>query len=185
MGSGNKVQIMKNYSILNPMSALLRRYIRSAISESAEPRRYWGRGGAGIVFICPERNTILLGKRAAWVLDPGTWGSPGGAVDGEFHTTPISDPITDESIFRDTALRETEEECGSLPSGLTLSGRTEFEDEGFRYVTYLARLNPQQVDRWKLNSPDGETDEWRWFPLDDLPSPVHPKLASALRRLGV
>jgi len=176
---------MTNYSILNPMSSLLRRYIRSVISESAEPRRYWGRGGAGVVFVCPERNTILLGKRAAWVLDPGTWGSPGGAVDGEFHTTPIADPITDEATFRDTALREVEEECGSLPPGITLSGRTEFEDEGFRYVTYLARLTPEQVDGWSITSPDGETDEWRWFSLDDLPSPVHPKLASSLRKLGV
>lgn len=174
-----------NYSILNTMTTLLRMYVRSVIAESIEPRKYWGRGGAGIVFICPERGTILLGKRASWVMDPGTWGSPGGAVDGGMHTTPIEDPITDESVFRDAALRETEEECGSLPPGLTLSGRTEFEDEGFRYVTYLARLTPQQVDAWKITSPDGETDEWKWFPLEELPRPIHPKLSSSLIKLGV
>lgn len=164
---------------------LLRSYVKMALQEESAPRRYWGRGGAGIVFICPADGTILLGKRASWVADPGTWGAPGGSVDGDWRTTPIDDPVEDEQTFVDTALRETEEECGSLPRGLRLSGRTDFADGGFRYVTYLARLTPAQVASWVPTTADGETDEWSWFPLDDLPSPIHPKLLPSLRRLGV
>lgn len=169
---------------MNTKFSLLRRYIKDTLLETAS-KRYWGRAGAGIVFICKEDDTILLGKRAAWVADPGTWGAPGGSVDGGWRIPPIEDPVEDENIFISTAIRETEEECGSLPNGLKFSGRTEFYDEGFRYVTYLVELTSQQVRSWNPSTPDGETDEWRWFPLDDLPSPIHPKLISSLQRLGV
>lgn len=164
---------------------LIRDYVKVIVAEAAQRRRYWGRGGAGIVFLCPQEGTILLGKRASWVADPGTWGAPGGSVDGGWRTTPIQDPVTDEEVFKATAIRETEEECGSLPRGMRFVGRTDYHDDGFNYVTYLVHLTPRSVAAWEPTTADGETDEWRWFPLDDLPHPIHPKLMPSLRRLGV
>lgn len=162
--------------------------LRQVVKEvTARPKglAFWGRAGAGILFVCPDDDTILLGKRAAWVEDPGTWGAPGGSVDGGWRIPPIDDPVEDMSVFHGTALRETEEECGSLPSGLSLSRFISSEKMGFRYVTYLARLTSEQKAEWQPVAADGETDEWVWFPLDSLPDPVHPKLMSALRRFGL
>lgn len=165
--------------------SLIRDYVKVLVAEAPRRRRYWGRAGAGIVFLCPQEGTILLGKRADWVADPGTWGAPGGSVDGGWRTTPIDDPVTEETVFKDTALRETEEECGSLPRGMRFVGRTDFYDEGFTYVTYLVHLTPAAAAAWEPTTADGETDEWSWFPLEELPSPIHPKLLPSLRRLGV
>jgi 8-oxo-dGTP pyrophosphatase MutT (NUDIX family) len=159
--------------------------LRESIFENGCPRKYWGRGGAGIVFYCSLDETILLGKRSNWVTDPGTWGYPGGAVDEGWQNTPIEDPVTDEDVFFETATREASEECGSLPPGMSFSSRTTFEDEGFCYVTYLCKLSYEQKSAWRPTPADGEMDEWDWFELDDLPSPLHPKLVSTLQRLGL
>jgi 8-oxo-dGTP diphosphatase len=159
--------------------------LRESGFSQAPQRRYWGRGGAGIVFYCPLDETVLLGKRANWVTDPGTWSYPGGAVDEGWNEVPIEDSITDEDVFFETAVRETTEECGSIPPGFSLSGRTTFEDEGFRYVTYLCKLSYEQKMAWKPTPADDEMEEWDWFELDDLPDPLHPKLASSLMRLGL
>lgn len=169
------------------MSKTMGRSLREELSSifGAQPRKYWGRGGAGIVFFCPFDGTILLGKRAGWVSDPGTWSYPGGSVEEGWCDTPIDDPITDEDVFFETALRETEEECGSVPRGLVLSHRFEFEDEGFRYVTYMSRLSLEQKLAWKPFPADDEMSEWEWFPLDELPESLHPKLVSSLVGLGL
>lgn len=158
--------------------------MRSGV-EFGIPRKYWGRGGAGIVFYCPFDETVLLGKRAGWVADPGTWSHPGGSVEEGWVETPVDDPVTDEDVFFETAMRETEEECGSLPRGISLSSRIEFEDEGFRYVTYLSKLSIEQKLSWSPTVADEETEEWDWFAIDELPDPLHPKLEGSLRKFGL
>ena len=150
--------------------------LREVIREELNGKSYWGRGGAGIMFTCVEDDTILLLKRAGWVAQGGTWGVAGGAVEDGWVSTPIVDPIVDRSVFVSTALREAEEECGSLPPGFSMGdvvNETTFEDEGFRYVTFVVDIALEQKEAWDLVSNDGETSEFRWFPRGALPGNLH------------
>ena len=135
---------------------------------------YWGRGGAGVMFTCEEDGTVLLLLRAEWVEQGGTWGIPGGGIGEGHYNTPMR-PITDMRVFRAKAEEEVREECGSLPpdtrtrrpmtslpEGLAF---TEYEDCGFRYVTFLCDLTREQKAAWKPYSADGENDAFVWFPL--------------------
>lgn len=150
-------------------------------------KRYWGRGGAGVMFTCSADNTILLLKRAKWVDQGGTWGVPGGGVEEGWFNTPIKNPITDDGLFIKTAKKEAKEECGSLPPGFNMKNvvdRTTYEDRGFKYVTFVADLSPGQKSSWKLVSGDGETEEFRWFPRNRLPKNLHFGVKFTLDQLG-
>ncbi len=132
-------------------------------------REYWGRGGAGVLFTCSEDGTVLLLLRAAWVEQGGTWGIPGGGIGEGFYRTPMQ-PLTDMRVFRKKAEEEVEEECGAfppymthLPEGLPF---TEYEDCGFRYVTFVLDITKKQKAAWAPFSADGENDAFVWFPLD-------------------
>lgn len=163
-------------------------HLRRLVREACKKPRYWGHGGAGVLFLCSEDDTVLLLKRAGWVAEGGTWGIPGGAVDEGWQDTPITEPIQDEEEFVEAAIRETAEECGSLPPGFSLSRSTPhavWEDCGFRYFTYLVRLTARQRAAWLPESHDQETDDFQWFPLTDLPSDLHPGVEWALQRLPV
>jgi hypothetical protein len=152
----------------NPRRARQARPAKARRNESCRQPRYWGRGGAGMMFVCPEDSTALLLLRAAWVDQGGTWGVPGGGIGEGYYGTPISPPIQDEHLFLAKAKQEVEEECGSLPPGYSdaqIIGRTAYTDCGFQYVTYIVGITKAQKDAWRLHSPDGETDEFRWFPL--------------------
>lgn len=143
---------------------------------------YWGRAGAGVLFLCSEDDTVLLLLRAPWVAQGGTWGIPGGGVEEGWFKTPIEDPITDPSIFRDAAFREAVEECGSMPPGFSsgqIVGKTVYEDCGFQYVTLIADITLEQKGAWEMVSNDGETDDFQWFPRSSL----RPGASVAGRRL--
>jgi hypothetical protein len=45
---------------------------------------------------------------------------------------------------------------------------TEYEDCGFRYVTFIVDLTKAQKDAWRPFSADGENDAFIWFPLDEV-----------------
>lgn len=153
------------------MNAINEKIVRELISEICKNTRYWGRGGAGMLFTCPEDNTLLLLLRAPHVAQGGTWGIPGGSVEEKWFNTPIKDPITDNSLFVNTAFRETVEECGSLPTNFSASqivGKTIYEDCGFKYVTLIANLTLEQKQSWKLVSNDGETSAFEWVSRDGL-----------------
>lgn len=132
-------------------------------------REYWGRGGAGVLFTCSEDGTVLLLLRAAWVEQGGTWGIPGGGIGEGFYRTPVQ-PITDMRVFLEKAKEEVEEECGSLPPGVRSLRAdlpfTEYEDCGFRYVTFILDITRAQKGAWAPFSADGENDAFVWFPLD-------------------
>lgn len=127
-----------------------------------EPERihahgYWGRQGAGILFATGRR--ILLCLRSAYVLQPGTWGIPGGAV------KPSLEGRKDAVAL--TVREEAGEELGGLPRGWRRVGETLFEDRGFRYTTVIARVSEAEADRFEpiLN---WESDEARWFEESEL-----------------
>ena len=138
---------------------------------------YWGQGGAGVLFTCSEDGTVLLLLRAEWVEQGGTWGIPGGGIGEGFYDTPM-EPITDLDVFRRKAQQEVEEECGGLPPGQGAAGvmtrlpeglpYTQYEDCGFRYVTFILDITKAQKDAWAPYSADGENDAFVWFPIAEV-----------------
>ena len=137
---------------------------------------YWGSGGAGMLFVCRADGTLLLLLRSDAVSQPGTWGVAGGGIGEDWVRTPVprESQVSDPGVFMATALREAEEECGSLPPGFTsraVVGSTTYEDCGFRYRTFICDVTLEQKEAWtpQLRSPDGETSEFKWFHVEDLP----------------
>ena len=144
--------------------------IRAAKRTPCVRRSYWGRGGAGMMFVCSEDRTVLLLLRAEWVEQGGTWGVPGGGIGEGFFSTPM-EPIDDPEVFLRKAVQEVEEECGSLPPGFSeaqILGTTQYEDCGFRYRTFIVDVTVKQKAAWRLVSEDDETDAFVWFPWGDV-----------------
>lgn len=113
---------------------------------------YWGRQAAGLLLF--SGNRVLLTLRSEEVLEPGTWGIPGGAIhEGE--------------IPYNGALREAQEELGPLPPHLVF-GEVVFQDGSFRYTTFLARVTPENAKLWRPRL-NWENDDAQWLKTDDLP----------------
>ncbi|MGE0826317.1 MAG: NUDIX hydrolase [Candidatus Binatia bacterium] len=119
---------------------------------------FWGvRGGAG--GICLARNTgrLLLAQRSHKVLQPGTWGTIGGAIDhGE---TP-----------EETLVREVQEELGVQlrETDLHLCYIYRHKRSSFTYHNYTVL-----VDEEFLPAPNWEVAEHAWLEFGEWPSPLH------------
>jgi 8-oxo-dGTP pyrophosphatase MutT (NUDIX family) len=117
------------------------------------------RRGAGICFICLDDATLLLVKRSPKVSEGGTWAVPGGLVEpGEY-------------AFQ-AALREVAEEVGGAPPGRVL-GRFIWRSEDLEFTTFLVAVAPESRAAWPVVL-NFENDAASWFPLEDLPRPLHP-----------
>lgn len=134
---------------------------------------FWGRAGAGILFFCED--SVLLVKRSAEVREPLTWGVPGGSVSGEgsFDSEEFATENLPEKVFWRGAIREAYEELGGLPAEIAPFDKVVFQSEGFTYITFFVRISKSDRQNWimKLN---WENDEAVWFPLSQLPAPLHP-----------
>jgi 8-oxo-dGTP diphosphatase len=108
----------------------------------------------GVGVLLRRGRAVLLGLRAGSQGD-GTWGLPGGHVDG------TEDPL-------DCAARELREETGLVATQLRRAGWTVHDDaaSGRRYVTLLVEAEavgePQRREPLKCL-------EWRWFEIDAVP----------------
>lgn len=125
------------------------------------PQR-WGRAGAGFLFVARAAVgaggsgwRVLLFLRSEDVMEPGTWGLPGGKLDGD------EDPL-------EAAEREVSEECGDLLS-YELRGRVVFREgeraDGpatFVYTTFIAEVSSD----WEPAQLNWENDAAEWFELD-------------------
>lgn len=98
-------------------------------------RNYWdvGYGAAGLVITRKneelKENEYLLTLRSQDVLEPGTWGIPGGRVEAG------------ENPF-EAAERETEEELGFLPT-FNRVGQSTYTDGRFNYIAYIVHTDDQ------------------------------------------
>jgi len=118
----------------------------------------WGRAGAGFAFLHGDK--ILLLKRSAYVLEPGMWGLPGGAV-ALRRGKPLS--------ARAAAKLEAKEELGTLPRHEVV-GRCVFTEGSFTYTTYIARVRAPFVP-----SLNWENDRAAWVSLREVPRwKLHP-----------
>jgi 8-oxo-dGTP pyrophosphatase MutT (NUDIX family) len=123
---------------------------------------FWGKAGAGCIFIALDTGRLLLPLRSAEVEQPLTWGTWGGAIDqGE----------SPEKAVR----REVSEEAG-YHGHYEIEPLFVFKSGSFRYFNYLAIVDDEFTPHL-----DWETEEADWFPLDNLPSPLHFGLASVLK----
>lgn len=123
---------------------------------------YWGRQGAGLLFIARDTGRWLFPHRSPFVLEPNTWGVWGGAVDGD------EDP-------RVAACREAEEECGYMADPETLIHLYTYEDGDFRYFNYAAVVDHEFEPH--LN---WESQGYRWVKFGEWPEPLHPGTAEMI-----
>ncbi len=138
--------------------------LRESDSEHSETLRdtgFWGRAGAGCIFISRDTGKILLNHRSNYVEQPNTWGVWGGAIDGR--ESPLQ-----------AVKREAYEESGQRISDDQIIPIYVFHDtrSGFKYYNFIvvveSEFNPKipAASQW-------ETRGWRWVEFGDWPTPLH------------
>lgn len=120
---------------------------------------------AGIVFVGPNGDVLLLRRSSDEKNYGGHWGLPGGGgEDGE--------------TAYDTAIRETREEIGLdidvETHGLKVMDRVETPN-GMLFTTFA-----KGVDSHFVPTLDHEHTGYCWASLDQLPGPLHPSVARCL-----
>lgn len=114
----------------------------------------WGSRGSGILLV--HKKKVLLLLRSDEVLEPGTWGVPGGAV-----------PIVGFDLYEDdhrSAIREAAEEIGFSPRGKVLDTFV-WKEERFVYTTFLVQASKKE--RRRRPALNWENDDWGWFDLGE------------------
>lgn len=125
-------------------------------NEFTQPR------SAGCIIVAEDTGRWCLQQRSDTVSDPGLWSTWGGGVEpGE----------TLEQAVR----RELEEEGGYVGQ-LTL----EPLHSNARYATFIGRV-PHEFEP-QINQ---ESKSWCWADQDQLPEPLHPGLAEALKKIPI
>jgi len=136
----------------------LREYVQAVLAEQdCNKSRYWGIGGAGMIFVCQEDHTIFLQKRSAHVTGgAGQWAFPGGGIHPKnarerHYGIPIDEELVlayDDPVFLETALDEVQEEVGSVPGHRVIDSYV-YEDCGFVYKTFIANVSKAEKERWQ------------------------------------
>ena len=122
---------------------------------------FWGRAGAGCIFIARDTKRILLNHRSDQVEQPNTWGVWGGDIDsGE---TPL-----------EAVKREAYEESGQHITNNQIIPIYVFHDpkSGFKYYNHIVVVERE----FKPNIPPAsqwETRGWKWIEFGDWPTPLH------------
>jgi 8-oxo-dGTP pyrophosphatase MutT (NUDIX family) len=114
-------------------------------------------GGAGLLII--NNKSVLMGKRSSPDTFADHWCTFGGTV--EDNENPLN-----------TAKREVWEEAKIDSSKLDIQIPHVYIDEtndGFKFITYIAISD----DEFEVELNNEHTD-YGWFPLTNLPSPLHP-----------
>lgn len=147
-----------------------RRKLRPPVSESDTEHYdtllktgFWGRQAAGCVFLAQDTGRFCIAHRSSEVLEPGTWGTWGGAIDsGE-------DPA-------EAVRREVQEETG-YTGAMRLIPLLVFRAPGgtFQYHNFLAVV-PSEFEP-RLN---WETQGYQWVECGEWPSPLHPGMRTLL-----
>ena len=128
---------------------------------------FWGKRGAGLLFLALNTGRILVAHRSSKVEQPGTWGTWGGALDEE--ETP-----------EEGAEREAREETNYKGPMVLKFLWTFTHPSGFKYDNYLATIPKEfkPVLGW-------ETQGTKWIePHEEWPTPTHPGLKALLKAKG-
>lgn len=128
---------------------------------------------AGIVFVAPDGDVLLLRRSADEKNFGGHWGLPGGK--GEAGEGPL-----------DCALREAREELGVHveDEGLRVIDRI-LTPNGMVFTTFVKAAADKFAPKLELD-PNHEHSGYCWASLDMLPQPLHPSVARTLgEHIGV
>jgi 8-oxo-dGTP pyrophosphatase MutT (NUDIX family) len=114
-----------------------------------------------------SKDRMLLLKRSGAVLEPGTWGIPGGAIgidgDGNY-----------EDAWK-SALREASEEAGGVRG--SPKGKFVFRDGSFTYTTFFVEAAKEFAPR--LN---WESSDWAWVTREEaLGMRLHPGVRKLMK----
>lgn len=129
--------------------------------QALQDTGFWGRAGAGCIFIAKDTGRILLNHRSRYVEQPGTWGVWGGAIDSR--ETPIQ-----------AVKREAQEESGYIPDDSSIIPIYVFHDEksGFKYYNFIVLTDDEFTPKIPISS-QWETQGWKWVEFGNWPSPLH------------
>ena len=131
---------------------------RAALNQTG----FWGKQGAGCLFLATDTGRICIAHRSQAVEQPGTWGTWGGAIDsGE-------DPAA-------AVRREVKEEAGYTGKLNLIPLYVFSHPSGFKYYNFLAL-----VDKEFTPITDWETQGSAWFDYGRWPKPLHPGLVTLL-----
>lgn len=115
--------------------------------------------GAGIILIDKQTGDILLGKRSYQSPSPGTFAPFGGTYEE-----------SKDADTKSTAKREFKEETGSNPPNIISKGPFYVQDSPkLTFYSYLGLSDgkiPISIDK--------EHVTYGWYPLDYLPTNLHP-----------
>jgi len=138
--------------------------LRRRPALDADPKGH----AAGILFVAPDGDVLLLRRSQAEENYAGHWALPGGkAEDGESPEL--------------CAEREAAEEMGRKPDGAGKVFDRRITPTGMAFHTFAYPVADKFAPR--LN---GEHSGYAWAPLDQLPRPLHPGVEATLTdRLGV
>jgi 8-oxo-dGTP pyrophosphatase MutT (NUDIX family) len=127
---------------------------------------FWGAyGGAGAIFLARTSGRVLLARRSRYVLQPGTWGTIGGAVD--YGENP-----------EDTVVREAREELGVRvdAADLRLCYTFRAANSVFVYYNYTVLVGEEFSPR-----PNWEVADHAWVEHGRWPDPLHFGMEAWLR----
>ena len=127
-------------------------------SENFRRTGFWGTfGGAGAIFLARDTGRLLLTRRSPRVLQPGTWGTVGGALD---HGEGPAEAV----------IRETREELGVQVEHEDLHLCYVFRDARTQFVyhnyTVLVPTEFEPALNW-------EVSEHAWVEFGAWPDPLH------------
>lgn len=123
---------------------------------------FFGKAGAGCIFLAKDTGRILLCHRSEHVEQPGDWGNWGGAIDqGE-------NPY-------EAASREATEETGH-PGPFDIKQLYVFKSGTFHYYNFLTIVDKEFIPRL-----DWESQGYKWCEWGQWPSPLHFGLVSLFK----
>ena len=118
--------------------------------------------GIGVMIL--DKGKVLLGHRATNKKDTG------GIYETDCWTLPGGKQEYEETIF-EGAKREVKEETNLNIDGLVIFGAADDIQPDRHYITMHVIAKAFSGEP-KVMEPDKE-DEWRWFPLNDLPNNLY------------
>lgn len=124
---------------------------------------------AGVLLIDKITGDLLLGKRAFQSNSPNTWSPFGGGFESR------------DGNVKNTAKREVSEES-SINSDYEISKSPFYiqDNPKLTFYTFIGILD----NKVPVKILDKEHTNYGWFPLDNLPSDLHPGFAELLSKKG-
>ncbi len=135
-------------------------------SKNTETDKRYPRVGAGAMIL--KNGKVLLGRRhdnpqkaSSALHGEGTWTMPGGKIDFQ---EKIHEGLIRE-VFEETGIGVKKENLRLLSVTNDIVSDAHFVTIGFFCDEFEGEPRVMEPD---------EIIEWRWFPLDDLPTPMYP-----------